>query len=123
MADALPNDLSAAHAMIRELTSKLEHRDVEVARLIAMLRKLQRRQFGQRSEQLHPDQLRWASMILRPPLVLPKPRPKRAIPSSRRSATKRAAVSAVRLRRTSPGSSRSSTSPTRPAPAAAARYM
>lgn len=64
MADALPDDLETAHALIRELTTRLAekdealgHRDVEVARLTALLRKLQRSQFGKRSEQLHPDQL------------------------------------------------------------------
>jgi transposase len=78
LADALPDDLSAAHAMILELTAVLKEkdeavatqreaiaqrdealldRDVEVARLTLIIKKLQRLQFGKRSEKLDPDQL------------------------------------------------------------------
>jgi transposase len=69
--DALPDDLSAAHAMILALTAALKSkdevvarkdealagRDVEVARLTLIIKKLQRLQFGKRSEKLDPDQL------------------------------------------------------------------
>lgn len=68
---ALPDDLGEAHAMIRELTAALAekdeaaamkdeaiaHRDAELARLSAIIRKLQRLQFGKKSEKLDPDQL------------------------------------------------------------------
>lgn len=71
LADALPDDLPAAHAMILELTAALKekdatvavkdeaisHRDAEVARLMLIIRKLQRHQFGKRSEKLDADQL------------------------------------------------------------------
>jgi transposase len=63
-ADALPDDLAAAHAMIvalsaalKEKDEALSHRDVEVARLKLIIRKLSRRQFGQSAERLDPDQL------------------------------------------------------------------
>jgi transposase len=71
LADALPDDLSAAHAMILELTAALQetnatiaikdeaigYRDVEVARLMLIIKKLQRHQFGKRSEKLDEGQL------------------------------------------------------------------
>lgn len=71
LADALPDDLSAAHAMILELTAALKtkddavavkdeaiaHRDTELVRLMLIIRKLQRHQFGKRSEKLDEDQL------------------------------------------------------------------
>ena len=68
---ALPDDLSQAHAIIRQLTQSLAakdqalaerqdaiaHRDAELARLGLIIKKLQRLQFGKRSEKLDPDQL------------------------------------------------------------------
>jgi transposase len=75
---ALPEDLAAAHEMIARLNTALaqkdeaiaqqEHiiaksqetiaqRDIEVARLVTILRRLQRRQFGQKSEKLDPEQM------------------------------------------------------------------
>lgn len=63
-ADPLPQDLVAAHEMIRRLHAALEekdealaNRDVEVARLTTILRKLQRRQFGKKAERLDPEQM------------------------------------------------------------------
>lgn len=56
-ADPLPDDLAAAHAMIVALREKIESRDVEMARLTTILKKLQRRQFGAKSERLDPDQM------------------------------------------------------------------
>ena len=60
----LPDDLSAAHVMIRRLTETLAvkdeaiaHRDTEVARLCLIIRKLQRLSFGKRSEKLDEGQL------------------------------------------------------------------
>jgi transposase len=73
----LPQDLAAAHAIIERLTQALAekeqalnlrdkalaerdealaNRDVELARLDAIIKKLQRRQFGQSSEKLDPEQ-------------------------------------------------------------------
>jgi transposase len=68
---ALPDDLAEAHALIRGLAatiadlsttiaekkSALAHRDVELARLTTILKKLQRRQFGAKSERLDPEQM------------------------------------------------------------------
>jgi transposase len=63
-ADPMPDDLAAAHAMIRRLSAQLAEkdealagRDVELARLTALLKKLQRRQFGKKSERLDPEQM------------------------------------------------------------------
>ena len=67
----LPDDLAEAHALIRGLAatiadlsttiaekeSALAHRDVELARLTTILKKLQRRQFGAKSERLDPEQM------------------------------------------------------------------
>lgn len=62
--DALPNDLAAAQDIIRRLSAALSeknealsHHETEIARLTAIIRKLQRHQFGQKSEKLDPDQL------------------------------------------------------------------
>lgn len=67
----LPTDLVAAHEMIARLNAVLaekdaalaQHqeiiaqRDIEMARLTSILKKLQRRQFGQKSEQRDPEQM------------------------------------------------------------------
>lgn len=65
--DALPEDLAAAHEMIARLTQELAHKDAalatreaENARLAAIIKKLQRSQFGKSSEKLTPDQLNLA---------------------------------------------------------------
>lgn len=71
MAASLPNDLAAAHEMILRLSAALAEkdatiakneealaqRDIEMARLTSILKKLQRRHFGQKSEQLDPEQI------------------------------------------------------------------
>ena len=65
--DALPEDLAAAHEIIARLTEELAHKDAalatreaENARLAAIIKKLQRSQFGKSSEKLTPDQLNLA---------------------------------------------------------------
>lgn len=55
---ALPQDIVAAHDMIRRLSQALAARDHEVERLAG--KKLQRMQFGKSAEKLDPDQLRLA---------------------------------------------------------------
>lgn len=62
--ETLPSDLAGAHDLIRRLNAALAekqeevaHRDVEVARLSAIIGKLQRRQFGKSSESLDPEQM------------------------------------------------------------------
>lgn len=54
---SLPQDLTAAHEMIARLTQALATRDAENARLSAIIKKLQRSQFGKSSEKLDADQL------------------------------------------------------------------
>ena len=58
--DSLPQDLAAAHDMIRRLSEALSARDHEVERLAGIIKKLQRMQFGKSAEKLDPDQLRLA---------------------------------------------------------------
>ena len=65
--DALPEDLAAAHEMIARLTQELAlkeatlaTREAENARLSALIKKLQRSQFGKSSEKLASDQLNLA---------------------------------------------------------------
>ena len=53
----MPGDLATAHAMIAGLREAMGHRDVEVARLTMIIKKLSRRQFGQSAERLNPEQL------------------------------------------------------------------
>ena len=61
--DPLPDDLAAAHEMIRRLSALGGERRgagksrIAMARLTTILKKLQRRQFGQKSERLDPDQM------------------------------------------------------------------
>ena len=58
--DSLPQDLDAAHDMIRRLSDALAVRDHEVERLSGIIKKLQRMQFGKSAEKLDPDQLKLA---------------------------------------------------------------
>jgi transposase len=69
--DPLPEDLAAAHEMIARMRASLAEKDAEIAakdealanrdialaRLTTLLKKLQRRQFGKKSERLDPDQM------------------------------------------------------------------
>lgn len=56
----MPQDLDAAHEMIRRLSDALAVREHEVERLAGIIKKLQRMQFGKSAEKLDPDQLRLA---------------------------------------------------------------
>jgi transposase len=65
--DSLPQDLAAAHDMIRRLSQELAakdealaQRDSEVERLSSIIQKLRRMQFGAKAEKLDPDQLKLA---------------------------------------------------------------
>jgi transposase len=58
--DSMPQDLDAAHEMIRRLSDALAVREHEVERLAGIIKKLQRMQFGKSAEKLDPDQLRLA---------------------------------------------------------------
>lgn len=55
--DNLPSDLGVLHQLVRDMAAVVEHRDGEIERLQAIIKKLQRMQFGRRSERLDPDQL------------------------------------------------------------------
>jgi transposase len=53
----LPSDPALLHELVRELTEALATKDAELDKLHALIKQLQRNQFGRRSEQLSPDQL------------------------------------------------------------------
>lgn len=53
----LPSDISLLHQLVREMAGVGESRDGEIERLQSIIKKLQRAQFGRRSERLDPDQL------------------------------------------------------------------
>lgn len=53
----LPSDISLLHQLVREMAGVVESRDGEIERLQSIIKKLQRAQFGRRSERLDPDQL------------------------------------------------------------------
>lgn len=53
----LPSDMSTLHRLVRDMASVMARRDEEIERLQGIIKKLQRAQFGRRSERLDPDQL------------------------------------------------------------------
>src|SRR5882724_7410990 len=53
----LPSDTTLLHRLVRDIAATIEHRDSEIERLQAIIKQLQRAQFGRRSERLDPDQL------------------------------------------------------------------
>lgn len=53
----LPFDVDLLHQLVREMAAVVESRDGEIERLQSIIKKLQRAQFGRRSERLDPDQL------------------------------------------------------------------
>jgi transposase len=53
----LPTDQALLHHLVRDMAGRLAQRDDEVERLRLIIRKLQRTQFGARSEKLSADQL------------------------------------------------------------------
>ena len=53
----LPSDATLLHRLVRDIAATVEHRDSEIERLQAIIKQLQRAQFGRRSERLDPDQL------------------------------------------------------------------
>jgi transposase len=53
----LPSDTTLLHRLVRDIAATVEHRDGEIERLQAIIKQLQRAQFGRRSERLDPDQL------------------------------------------------------------------
>ena len=55
--DNLPSDPALLQRLLREMAAAVESRDGEIERLQSIIKKLQRAQFGRRSERLDPDQL------------------------------------------------------------------
>ena len=55
--DDLPSEPALLQHLIRDMAAAVEHRDGEIERLKSIIKKLQRAQFGRRSERLDPDQL------------------------------------------------------------------
>lgn len=87
--DNLPSDVGLLHQLVRDMASLVDTSNDEIERLQAIIKKLQRMQFGSRSERLDPDQLALGLEDLdadigcieesRPVVVAPvsEPRPKR----------------------------------------------
>ena len=57
--DNLPSDTALLHRLVRDIASAVESRDGEIERLQLIIKKLQRGQFGRRSERLDVDRSRW----------------------------------------------------------------
>ncbi|RUV21758.1 hypothetical protein EOB77_19475 [Mesorhizobium sp. M7A.F.Ca.MR.228.00.0.0] len=53
----LPSDVDLLQRLVREMADVVESRDGEIERLQSIIKKLQRAQFGRRSERLDADQL------------------------------------------------------------------
>lgn len=53
----LPSDTTLLHQLVRDMASVVEHRNDEIERLQAIIKKLQRMQFGRSAERVDPDQL------------------------------------------------------------------
>ncbi|WP_426441186.1 IS66 family transposase [Bradyrhizobium genosp. P] len=53
----LPSDTALLHRLVRDIASVIAHRNGEIQRLQAIIKQLQRAQFGRRSERLDADQL------------------------------------------------------------------
>ncbi|SRR5579883_398152 len=53
----LPSDTVLLHRLVRDMAAVVEHRDGEIERLQLIIKKLQRAQFGRRSERVDGDQL------------------------------------------------------------------
>ena len=55
----LPSDTTLLHQIVRDMAAGMEQRDGEIEKLRLIIRRLQRGQFGRRSERLDPDQLQF----------------------------------------------------------------
>lgn len=55
--DNLPSDTALLHQLVRDMAAVVSTREDEIERLQAIIKKLQRMQFGRSSERLDPDQL------------------------------------------------------------------
>jgi hypothetical protein len=53
----LPIDTELLHRLVRDIVGTIEHRESEIERLRAIIKRLQRLQFGRRSERIDSDQL------------------------------------------------------------------
>jgi len=124
----LPSDVEALRALVLEQARELDALKVfqaEVERLKAIIEALQRHRFGRRSEQLDPDQFALAleeveTALAQAQRAMDKHVLSFAEGASRHRGIARARPTAAHCRRISSGSSRSSMSRIRPAPAASA---
>jgi transposase len=64
----LPSDTELLHRLVREMAVIVDSRDGEIERLQSIIKKLQRAQFGRRSERLDADQLVRSSQQTSPKL-------------------------------------------------------
>ncbi len=55
--DNLPVDMALLYGLVRDMTALVERGDGEIERLQFIIKKLQRAQFGRRSERMNEDQL------------------------------------------------------------------
>jgi len=95
--DNLPTDVSLLHQLVRDMAGALDEGEIEAERLRLIIRQFQRARFGQRSEQLDPDQLAFGLEDLEADLAraearkpTPAPAPAPAEPSKPKKAPHRA---------------------------------
>jgi transposase len=134
-AEALPNDVAALHALLREAHAERDAERAEKAQLAAecdrltgqndrlrhLIRQLQRMQFGKRSEKLDPDQLNLGLEDLEQALAAEEADQERADPALRRSRAEKRRASRGSLPVICRGSRWSSSPKTARARAAAGR--
>ena len=85
----LPTDTALLHQLVREMAGFVGERDGEIERLKAIIKQLQRAQFGRRSERLDADQLALALEDVETDLAAAEAcrRPRGLSPSANRSPT------------------------------------
>ena len=69
----LPSDTALVHRLVREMAVVVDSRDGEIERLQSIIKKLQRTQFGRRSERLDADQLAVCTENSNPDVMMVKP--------------------------------------------------
>jgi transposase len=75
----LPNDIELLHDLVRDMATVIEGHDGQLEHFKAIIKKLQRAQFGRRSEQTDPDQLR---LLLDQEEESPGPSPEQPVPDA-----------------------------------------
>jgi len=90
--DDLPTDVGVLHQLVRDMAGALDESEIEAERLRLIIRQFQRASFGQRSEQLDPDQMAFGLEDLEADLARAearKPPPAPAEPSEPKKAPHR----------------------------------